>query len=53
MRQDETGAVRLRFFNDHWEAKPFLGARNFAQHQPMNLGSLAVEMFFEGGLRLA
>ncbi len=24
LRQDETGAVRLRFFRDHWEATPFL-----------------------------
>jgi beta-lactamase superfamily II metal-dependent hydrolase len=28
MRQDETGAVRLRFFKDHWEAKPYLRAEN-------------------------
>ena len=23
-RQDETGAVRIEFFNDHWRAQPFL-----------------------------
>ncbi|MBA3882474.1 MAG: ComEC/Rec2 family competence protein [Chthoniobacterales bacterium] len=29
LRQDETGAVQLRFFRDHWEAKPFLGSGSF------------------------
>jgi len=28
-RQDRTGAVTLRFFPDHWEAKPFLEADTF------------------------
>ena len=28
-RQDETGAVTLRFFHDHWEARPFLGQEIF------------------------
>jgi ComEC/Rec2-related protein len=28
-RQDETGAVRLRFFHDRWEATPYLGAETF------------------------
>jgi competence protein ComEC len=33
-RQDETGAVRLRFFSRHWEAEPYLGSeifRNFSR----------------------
>ena len=28
-RQDQTGAVRLRFFRTHWEAKPYLGSGSF------------------------
>jgi ComEC/Rec2-related protein len=29
LRQDETGAVRVRFFRDHWEAAPFLRNETF------------------------
>ncbi len=29
LRQDETGAVRVRFFHDHWEATSFLDGRTF------------------------
>ena len=29
LRQDKTGAVRVRFFEDHWEATPFLEAESF------------------------
>ena len=29
LRQDKTGAVRVRFFRDHWEATPFLGGETF------------------------
>ena len=29
LRQDETGAVTLRFFRDHWEAKAFLQPETF------------------------
>ena len=29
LRQDKTGAVRVRFFNDHWEATSFLGDETF------------------------
>ncbi|MEP7078717.1 MAG: hypothetical protein ABI795_06770, partial [Chthoniobacterales bacterium] len=28
-RQDRTGAVTLRFFRDHWEAKPYLERETF------------------------
>ncbi len=28
-RQDRTGAVTLRFFRDHWEAKPYLEEETF------------------------
>lgn len=29
LRQDKTGAVRVRFFEDHWEAIPFLEGETF------------------------
>lgn len=29
LRQDKTGAVSMRFFDDHWEARPFLGGETF------------------------
>ncbi len=29
LRQDETGAVQLRFFADHWEAKTYVTAETF------------------------
>jgi competence protein ComEC len=29
LRQDKTGAVRVRFFQDHWEATSFLGGEAF------------------------
>ncbi|MCA1657699.1 MAG: ComEC/Rec2 family competence protein [Verrucomicrobiaceae bacterium] len=29
LRQDKTGAVSVRFFNDHWEAMPFLEGETF------------------------
>ena len=29
LRQDETGAVRLRFYLDRFEAKPYLGSETF------------------------
>jgi competence protein ComEC len=29
LRQDKTGAVRVRFFDDHWEATPFLDGETF------------------------
>jgi competence protein ComEC len=29
LRQDKTGAVSVRFFADHWEAKPFLEGKTF------------------------
>jgi len=29
LRQDKTGAVKVRFFKDHWEATPFLDAETF------------------------
>jgi ComEC/Rec2-related protein len=29
LRQDKTGAVRVRFFRDHWEATPFLEGETF------------------------
>jgi competence protein ComEC len=29
LRQDKTGAVSVRFFDDHWEAKPFLEGETF------------------------
>jgi ComEC/Rec2-related protein len=29
LRQDETGAVSVRFFADRWEAKPYLGSEIF------------------------
>ena len=28
-RQDESGAVTLRFYRDHWEAAPYLGSETF------------------------
>jgi competence protein ComEC len=28
-RQDESGAVALRFFRDRWEAQPYLGSETF------------------------
>lgn len=29
LRQDKTGAVSVRFFDDHWEAAPFLNGETF------------------------
>jgi beta-lactamase superfamily II metal-dependent hydrolase len=29
LRQDKTGAVSVRFFQDHWEATPFLEGETF------------------------
>ena len=29
LRQDKTGAVQVRFFNDHWEATSFLEGETF------------------------
>ena len=29
LRQDKTGAVSVRFFDDHWEARPFLEGETF------------------------
>ena len=37
MRQEQTGAVTLRFFRDRWEAIPLFATGCFSQHHPVNL----------------